>query len=102
MLKHGLFFSFIIFLVACTISDKKQTERAVAKNPYDASNNMIKEGLLLVKEGDLILRDGQEFSSQLVKNFCRTNKSYSHAGMVFYQNGYPLVYHIVPGDENPD
>ena len=101
MLKFCAFLSNFVLLYACTISDAKPETKPVTLNPYAASYNMIKEGQQLVKEGDLILRDGQEFSSQLVKNFCRTDKSYSHAGLVFYENDYPLVYHIVPGDENP-
>ncbi len=91
-----------LFFFSCTIRDKQEESITVVRNPYDSSNNLIKEGVLSVKEGDLLLRNGQEFSSQFIKNFNRTDKSYSHAGIIFFKNGYPYVYHIVPGDENPD
>jgi hypothetical protein len=94
-------FLFLCLLAGCTIRDKA-TEPVAAPNPYRPFYDQIDEAALIVKEGDLVLRNGQEFSSQIIKNFNRTDKSYSHAGLVFFKNGYPYVYHIVPGDENPD
>jgi Permuted papain-like amidase enzyme, YaeF/YiiX, C92 family len=63
---------------------------------------MIKEGQALLKEGDLVLRLNTDPGSQYIKNFNRQDKSYSHAGIVIVENGYPYVYHIVNGEENPD
>jgi len=40
-------------------------------------------------------------TSQLIKNFNKKDKSYSHAGIVFFQDGEPKVYHILAGGENP-
>ncbi|HEX8315619.1 MAG TPA: YiiX/YebB-like N1pC/P60 family cysteine hydrolase [Flavisolibacter sp.] len=96
-------FAFIICVVAlcCTFRDKQPAFVPVVGSPYDSAYNLIKEAEVLVKEGDLVLRNGQEFSSQLVKSFCRNDQSFSHAGLVFFRDGYPLVYHIVPSDDNP-
>jgi len=69
---------------------------------YASSEDKIKEGVTLLREGDLVMRNSTELSSQIIREFCRKDKSYSHAGLVFFENGYPMVYHIVPGDENPD
>jgi hypothetical protein len=69
---------------------------------YASSEDKIKEGVTLLREGDLVMRNSTELSSQIIREFCRTDKSYSHAGMVFFENGYPMIYHILPGDENPD
>jgi len=68
------------------------------KDPY----TMINEGKTLLKEGDLVLRLNTDPSSQYLKNFNRFDKKYSHAGIVLYDNGYPFVYHIINGEENPD
>jgi Permuted papain-like amidase enzyme, YaeF/YiiX, C92 family len=63
---------------------------------------MINEGAALLKEGDLVVRLNQDPLSQFIKNFNRLDKNYSHAGLVSYENGYPYIYHIVNGEENPD
>lgn len=67
-------------------------------DPY----SMIKEGQLLLKDGDLITRLNQDPASYFIKNFNRHDKSYSHAGIVIIEKGYPFVYHIVNGEEAPD
>src|SRR5687768_13423757 len=62
---------------------------------------MIEKGLSLLQEGDLVLRLNHDPASQFIKYFNRNDKSYSHAGIVLFENGYPYVYHIVNGEENP-
>lgn len=62
---------------------------------------MIENGRSLLQEGDLVLRLNHDPASQFIKYFNRSDKSYSHAGIVLFENGYPYVYHIVNGDENP-
>jgi hypothetical protein len=63
---------------------------------------MIEKGESLLQEGDLVLRLNHDPTSQFIKYFNRNDKSYSHAGIVLFENGYPYVYHIVNGDENPN
>jgi hypothetical protein len=62
---------------------------------------MISEGNGLLKEGDLVVRLNQDPTSQFIKNFNRHDKSYSHAGIVLFENGHPYIYHIVNGADNP-
>ena len=78
----------------------QESKAAVTKNIADP-NAMIREGHALLKEGDLVVRLNQDPNSQFIKNFNRMDKSYSHAGIVLFENGYPYVYHIVNGVENP-
>jgi hypothetical protein len=63
---------------------------------------MINEGQTLLKEGDLVVRLNQDPTSQFIKNLNRHDRKYSHAGIVLYEKGYPIIYHIVNGDEQPD
>lgn len=100
MLKCICALAICSFIFSCTIKDKKPSSVPVV-SAYDSAYHLIKEAEVMLKEGDLILRDGQEFSSQAIKSFSRHDKSYSHAGLVFFNEGYPYVYHIVPDDENP-
>jgi hypothetical protein len=83
---------------ACRIKDKTPAVRPAFEKPLE----MIAEGQALLKDGDLVLRSGQEFTSQFIRQFNRQDQSYSHSGIVWFENGYPMVFHIVPGDENPD
>jgi len=57
---------------------------------------MISKGEQLVKDGDIIARDYEDPLSQAIKRFNRIDPSYSHAGIVFIENGYPFVYHVLP------
>jgi hypothetical protein len=91
----------LAFITSCTIRDQKAPPLPPA-NPYATAQAYINEGVQLAKNGDLVVRSGQEFSSQFIKQFNRHDKTYSHSGIVFYENGYPFVYHIVTGDESPD
>lgn len=68
------------------------------RDPY----RMINEGKRLIEDGDLVVRLNTDASSQYLKNFNRHDKKYSHAGIVFFENGHPYIYHIVNGEENPD
>ncbi|MGZ8538403.1 MAG: YiiX/YebB-like N1pC/P60 family cysteine hydrolase [Flavisolibacter sp.] len=87
-------------LLSCTIRDKKPAD-SFPVNAYAPFYEKIKEGNALLKDGDLVLRAGEEMSSQLIKQINRQDQTWSHSGIVFYENGYPYIYHIVTGDENP-
>ena len=63
---------------------------------------MIEEGRSLLKEGDLVVRLNRDPSSRFIKYFNHHDKSYSHSGIVLFDHGYPYVYHIIDGEENPD
>jgi hypothetical protein len=67
-------------------------------NPY----TMIENGQSLLREGDLVVRLNRDPSSRFIKNFNRHDKSYSHSGIVLFEHGYPYVFHIIYGEENPD
>ena len=80
----------------------KQESIPVARTNYVDPYIMIHEGQALLKEGDLVVRLNQDPASRFIKNFNRLDKSYSHAGIVLFERGYPFVYHIVNGEENPE
>jgi hypothetical protein len=82
-------------------NEEKKETIPVAANNYIDPYLMIREGQTLLKEGDLVVRLNQDPTSQFIKNLSRCDKKYSHAGIVLYENGYPYVYHIVSGEENP-
>jgi len=58
--------------------------------------SMISKAEKLVQDGDIIARDYVDPLSQAIKRFNRIDPSYSHAGIVIIENGYPFVYHVLP------
>lgn len=55
----------------------------------------------MVKNGDLVLRSGSDAISALFRKVNTRDKSYSHAGLVFIENGYPFVYHCTGSASDP-
>jgi|SRR5450432_723816 hypothetical protein len=91
-MKHFLIILLLAYQNATTVMPGNYTD------PYV----LITEGQALLKEGDLVVRLNRDPTSQFIKNFNRHDKSYSHAGIVLFENGYPYIFHIVNGEENPD
>ena len=55
----------------------------------------------LSETGDLLLRNGRDFTSRLCRNASQTDKSFSHCGIVSRENDSVFVYHITGGEINP-
>lgn len=94
-----LFSYFFLYSITRNITEPKKffVARRSSTGPY----KMITEGQTLLKEGDLVVRLNRDPASRFIKNFNRHDKSYSHAGIVLFENGYPYVFHIINGEENP-
>jgi hypothetical protein len=71
------------------------------ESPVAEVASMISKGERLVKNGDIIVRDYVDQLSQAIKRFNRIDPSYSHAGILIIENGYPFVYHILPDKNHP-
>lgn len=56
----------------------------------------------LLKNGDIITRTGNDFTSQGLRQFCRQDNTYSHCGIVDITDGQIYVYHALGGEINPD
>ncbi|HUC82993.1 MAG TPA: hypothetical protein VMR70_18940, partial [Flavisolibacter sp.] len=85
MRKLILAFSFISVLQACTIS-QKQAETVAPADAFSGYKNKVAEATLLLKDGDLLVRNGTDLTSQFIKNFSKKDKNYSHSGLVFYKD----------------
>lgn len=81
-----------------------------AKNPLfekekissQVNKEMIKKGRALLKDGDLVLRTGNDFISLVLRRFSRVNKTYSHCGIVRKEDGKLFIYNAIGGEDNPD
>lgn len=55
----------------------------------------------LLKNGDLIFRNGTDEVSRAARSFNRIDTTYSHCGIVLIENDTAFVYHALGGDYNP-
>jgi hypothetical protein len=55
-----------------------------------------------VQSGDLILRTGRDYTSEVMRELSRHDKTYSHCGIASIENDSVFVYHAIGGEWNPD
>ncbi|MEO6637351.1 MAG: YiiX/YebB-like N1pC/P60 family cysteine hydrolase, partial [Ginsengibacter sp.] len=55
-----------------------------------------------VRSGDLILRTGRDFTSDIMRRVSKTDTTYSHCGIASWENDTLFVYHALGGEWNPD
>ncbi|MEJ7673805.1 MAG: hypothetical protein WKF59_14190 [Chitinophagaceae bacterium] len=56
----------------------------------------------IIHQGDMILRTGNDFTSESLKQLSFTDKTYSHCGIASIENDTIFVYHALGGEWNPD
>jgi hypothetical protein len=100
-MKYTLLLLFLTGLCSFEKNPQERIGKITTASDYSDPELMITEGESRLKEGDLVVRLNRDPTSQYIKNFNRLDKTYSHAGIVFYENGYPYIFHIVNGEENP-
>lgn len=89
---------------ACTdvSSHAKNPLHEKVKISLQVNEGMISKGRSLLKDGDLVLRTGNDFISLVLRRFSRVNKTYSHCGIVRKEDGKFFVYNAIGGEDNPD
>ncbi len=55
-----------------------------------------------INTGDLILRTGNDFTSESLRSLNQRDQTYSHCGIASLENDSLFVYHSLGGDWNPD
>ncbi len=71
------------------------------KNIEKAIDN-IANAKRFVKQGDLIMRTGKDFTSELMRLSSANDKTYSHCGIASFEHDSLFVYHALGGEWNPD
>jgi hypothetical protein len=100
-MKYTLLLLFLTGLCSFEKNPKERIGKITTTSNFSDPELMITDGESQLKEGDLVVRLNRDPTSQYIRNFNRLDKAYSHAGIVFYENGYPYIFHIVNGEENP-
>jgi hypothetical protein len=71
---------------------------AMIKNAYDAIVRLQPT----IKNGDIITRTGNDFTSETLRQLNRRNTTYSHCGIASIENDTVFIYHALGGEWNPD
>lgn len=62
----------------------------------------IRMARTLVVSGDLVLRTGKDFTSDVMRKLSVHDKTYSHCGIASWENDTLFIYHALGGEFNPD
>ncbi|HMK19986.1 MAG TPA: YiiX/YebB-like N1pC/P60 family cysteine hydrolase [Chitinophagaceae bacterium] len=98
-----LFSAFIAF--ACNVNGDNES----AKITPPLSDSLLNERWKMIyavvdsiREGDLVLRCGNDFTSESLSDFSQNEKLFSHSGIAMMDNGTMYIYSNMAGDINPD
>lgn len=69
-------------------------------NPWN--NRMVDSCVGLLKDGDLVVRRGDDMTSYMLSMMNTEDKTYSHCGIAVMEDGKPYIYHSIGGEDNPD
>ena len=105
MKKCFLFLFFGCIAFACIDNGDHTT----AKKPTPLSDSVLGERWKVIniiadsiREGDLVLRCGNDIISESLSDFSQQEKLYSHSGVAMMDNGIMYIYSNMAGDINPD
>ena len=106
--KRRLLCCLLFFVASCGAKKDNYAKFSIQENSTenDAKSaedfKMIANAKRYVKQGDLILRTGRDFTSDIMRRMSLTDKTYSHCGIASFENDTLFVYHAIGGEWNPD
>jgi len=100
-------FIFLVSVLVLACSDNGGNTAAVKPTPLPDSVlnerwKVIKAVEDRIREGDLVLRCGNDYTSETLRDFSQQEKLYSHSGIALMNDGIMYVYSNMAGDINPD
>ncbi len=106
--KGRLLCCLLFFLISCSSENYQKnvpsqladSVRQQEKIEEDISSVIAAKKYL--KQGDLIMCTGKDFTSELMRLSSANDKTYSHCGIASFENDSFFVYHALGGEWNPD
>jgi hypothetical protein len=105
----GWLFGYLFFLLAGCGNSNNKNIAVVAKEDSLQEFKKIKKAFLkidstkaIIATGDLIVRTGNDFTSESLRSLNQRDKTYSHCGIASIENDSIFVYHALGGEFNPD
>jgi hypothetical protein len=104
-MKKSIFIILVsAFIIACSDGDKTASVK-----PPPLPDSVLNERWKIInvvadsiQEGDLVLRCGNDFTSETLRDFSQQEKLYSHSGIALMNDGIMYIYSNMAGDLNPD
>jgi hypothetical protein len=82
------------------ISTKEDSLKEIKK--IESAFKKIDSAKVLIATGDLVVRTGNDFTSESLRSLNQRDKTYSHCGIASIENDTLFVYHALGGEWNPD
>lgn len=98
----------IFFICSCTGKNEQNAITATAHDKIAEAQRMARARLQIdtlkktICSGDLVVRTGNDFTSESLRRLNRRDQTYSHCGIASIENDSIFVYHAIGGDWNPD
>lgn len=99
----------IFFLGACSQSaghnpanTAAQSNSLLEQERIERSWDSLRSLARQVKDGDIVCRTGNDFTSETFRKMARRDQTYSHLGIAMRENDSIFIYHALGGEWNPD
>lgn len=98
----------LFFAMACHIKNQEDNPVAPQKavtaedQKINAALDRIYSTKKMVRQGDLIVRTGRDFTSEIMRQLSARDKTYSHCGIAAIEHDSVFVYHSIGGEWNPN
>jgi len=107
LLNKSIFFCLFLvvgMLISCTNQSSIQEKgtKQVYHTPKKAVTLLVDSCCNYLKNGCIVLRTGNDVISSMFAKFNTMDKTYSHCGIAFQEEGKWYVYHSIGGEDNPD
>ena len=107
----SLLISYLLFL--CTIvschNDRQINKLVITKEDSILYKQKIARAFIAIdsitkkiKTGDLVVRTGNDFTSETLRKLNHRDQSYSHCGIASIEHDSVFIYHAIGGEFNPD
>jgi len=90
----------LFFIVSCTTHKKHELKNKTSD--VIKYKDSIATSCLMIHDGDIITRTGNDFTSENLRLLNIHDKTFSHCGIAMTENGTAYVFHAIGGDWNPD
>jgi hypothetical protein len=100
IVKRWLYSCLLFFMAACQSpsEEKRDTISSAALSEFQKQMDTARK---LVKNGDIIFRNGTDEVSRAARSMNRLDTTFSHCGFVLVENDSVFVYHAIGGIYNP-
>lgn len=72
-----------------------------SNSPNDQAWRAARQAEKILQNGDLVMRSDDDLESLALQNFSNNDRTYSHSGIAFIEEGHFVIYHCMTGAENP-